>query len=40
MGNLEGIENFFGDNDIKQKILWNGVSRQVKRLISTRLRGR
>ena len=38
MENLEGNENFFGDNDIKEKILWNGILREINRLNSTRLR--
>jgi len=37
MENLEGTENFFGDNGIKEKILWNRILRQIKRLNSTRL---
>jgi len=35
MENLEGTENFFGDNDIKEKILWKGILREIKRLNST-----
>jgi hypothetical protein len=40
MENLEGTENFFGDNDIKEKILLGGILREIKRLHSTRLRER
>jgi len=38
MKNLEGTENFFGDNAKKEKILRNGILRETKRLNSTRLR--
>jgi hypothetical protein len=38
MENLERTENFFGNNDIKQKILWNGILRKINRLNSTGLR--
>ena len=38
--NLEGTENFLSDKDIKEKILWNRVLREIKRLNSTRLRER
>jgi len=40
MENLEETENFFGDNDIKKNILWNGILREINRLNSTRLRER
>ena len=40
MENLEGNETFFGDNDIKEKILWKGILREINRLNSTRLRER
>ena len=40
MENLEGTEDFFGDNDIKEKILWNRILREIKRQNSTRSRGR
>jgi len=38
MKNLEETENFFGDNDIKERILWNGILSELNRLNSTRLR--
>jgi hypothetical protein len=38
--NLEGTENFLSDKDIKEKILWNRILREIKGLNSTRLRER
>jgi hypothetical protein len=38
MENLEETKNSFGDNGVKEKIFWNKILREVKRLISTRLR--
>ena len=38
MENLEGTENFLGDNDIKERSIWNGVLSEINRLNSTRLR--
>ena len=29
MENLEGTEEFFGDNNIKEKILWNGILGEI-----------
>ena len=40
MENLEGTENFFGDSDIKERTIWNGILREINRLNSTRLRER
>jgi hypothetical protein len=40
MENLKGTENILGDNDIKEKIFWNRILREIKRLYSTRLRKR
>jgi len=39
-GNLEGTENFFSDNDIKEKILLNGIFKGIYTQNSTRLRER
>ena len=38
--NLEGTENFLSDKDIKEKILWNRILREIKRQNSATLKER
>jgi len=35
---MEGNDNSFGNNGVKEKIFWNRILKEIKRLISTRLR--